>query len=410
MIRPIFMAFALSAFSSATGIADATKPSPTIAADCPHITLRGSGKRFAALAQRAEAGESIRVVALGGSITQKADGHSAMIQAWLSTRFPEATIEATNAGLASTCSTSGAFRFQDHVLDGQKLDLLVVEFAVNDDQDAGHPERDCIRGMEGIVVQAQAAGAAVLMIHYVNEGMIKIYHEKSVPVSVSGHEKVAAHYEIPSANVGAEVAEGITDGRYTWKDYGGAHPEKFGYQIATNMAIRILDQMFAKDGATTESQPDKTPQPGLLDPQSYSGGSFVPATDAELAGNHWTTGHPVRESIPEGSLRSDYFSWPMIRATEVGASLSYRFEGRAIGAFVLAGPDAGMVETRIDGGEWKKTDLYGNYSRGLNYPRSVIFATELGKGEHLLELRIAETNNERSKGHAATLLQFEVNK
>ena len=66
-----------------------------------------------------------------------------------------------------------AFRLQSDVLAGGRVDLLIVEFAVNDDQDAAHARRECIRGMEGIVrhlrkVQSQADG---LMVHYVNPEM-----------------------------------------------------------------------------------------------------------------------------------------------------------------------------------------------------------------------------------------------
>ena len=40
--------------------------------------------------------------------------------------------------IASTCSTTGAFRLRDDVLIKGPVDLFFIEFAVNDDQDAGH--------------------------------------------------------------------------------------------------------------------------------------------------------------------------------------------------------------------------------------------------------------------------------
>ena len=80
-----------------------------------------------------------------------------------------------------------------------------------------------------------------------------------------------------------------------------------------------------------------------------------------------------------------------------------------MGAYVLAGPDAGVVEVSVDGGKWKSVDLYHHYSRGLNYPRTVMFAADLKASEHTAKLRLSEKSNVKSKGTAARILQFTVN-
>ena len=115
------------------------------------------------------------VVTMGGSITENKRGHSAQIPEWLKQRFPKADFQFTNAGIASTCSTTGAFRLETDVLSTGRVDLLIVEFAVNDDQDAGHAKRECIRGMEGIVRHLRRAQprADILMVQYVNPGMLE---------------------------------------------------------------------------------------------------------------------------------------------------------------------------------------------------------------------------------------------
>jgi hypothetical protein len=117
-----------------------------------------------------------------------------------------------------------------------------------------------------------------------------------------------------------------------------------------------------------------------------------------------------RDLLPLGSIRSQYEKFDVLRADEPGSELKLEFEGRAVGAFVLAGPDAGMVETSIDGGEFTRHDLYHRFSGGLNYPRSVIFAADLKPGIHLLTLKVAEQKNIKSKGHAASIVFFEVNR
>ena len=81
-----------------------------------------------------------------------------------------------------------------------------------------------------------------------------------------------------------------------------------------------------------------------------------------------------------------------------------------MGAFLLAGPDAGILEARIDGGPATRHDLYHRYSRGLNYPRSVIFGTDLKPGKHVLALQLAKEKNPASRGTTASILFFEVNR
>ena len=91
---------------------------------------------------------------MGGSITQM-NGYRPMVSQFLENKFPKTKFEFINAGISSTCSTTGAFRLKSHVLDKGDIDLFFIEFAVNDDQDAAHAERDCVRGMEGIIRHAR---------------------------------------------------------------------------------------------------------------------------------------------------------------------------------------------------------------------------------------------------------------
>ena len=76
---------------------------------------------------------------------------------------------------------------------------------------------------------------------------------------------------------------------------------------------------------------------------------------------------------------------------------------------MLAGPDAGAVEASVDGDEFQSVDLYHRFSAGLHYPRTIMFATDLSDGKHTLRLRISDTKNAKSKGHAVRILQFAGN-
>ena len=92
-----------------------------------------------------------------------------------------------------------------------------------------------------------------------------------------------------------------------------------------------------------------------------------------------------------------------------GATLALDFTGTAVGAYLLAGPDAGMVEVSIDGGPPATRDLWHEFSAGLHYPRTVLFADSLAPGRHRLTLRVLAQHNPRSTGTAARLMHFVVN-
>ena len=55
-----------------------------------------------------------------------------MVCAAMKEMFADTRFDFINAGISSTCSTTGAFRLAEHVLSSGSVDLLFVEFAVND--------------------------------------------------------------------------------------------------------------------------------------------------------------------------------------------------------------------------------------------------------------------------------------
>ena len=376
-----------------------------ISAENENVIVRGD---FANLRHVIKHRKRAHVAFLGGSITQNGGGHTGMIPAMLVRDYPDCDFNFNNAGLSSTCSVSGAFRLESHVLNGPPVDLLIVEFAVNDDQDAGHSVQEATRGMEGIIRKLRATNPAaeIIMVHYVNPGMLATLQAGKTPIPIKAHRKVAAHYGISEAFVAQEIADAVTAKRYQWADYGGTHPKKFGYEVASNMIYQIIEQGLANDGVPQKLADFEIPSP--IDDHSYGSGSFVAVTEAKTTGN-WQIAKANRQLLPIGGIRGDYEKYDALRSDEPGASFSLEFEGNAVGAFILAGPDAGKVEATVDG---KKTtiDLYHRYSRGLNYPRSAVFGSGLKSGKHVLELTVSKEKNELSKGRAVTILFFEVNK
>ena len=116
---------------------------------------------------------------------------------------------------------------------------------------------------------------------------------------------------------------------------------------------------------------------------------------------------PKWEAI-EGAKRDRFTAIPILEATEPGAEATLEFSGTAIGAYVLAGPDAGIAEVSIDGGPFVPFDFLHAFSGGLHYPRTVMFAMDLKKSDaHTMTIRVSKETH--SKGHALRIMRFVAN-
>jgi sialidase-1 len=99
----------------------------------------------------------------------------------------------------------------------------------------------------------------------------------------------------------------------------------------------------------------------------------------------------------------------MLVAETSGGILKYDFDGSAVGIAVAAGSDAGIIEYRIDKGDWKKQDLYTQWSSQLHLPWFYTLGYGLKEGKHRLEIRVLPEKNSQSKGTACRIRYFYVN-
>jgi len=342
---------------------------------------------------------------IGGSITEM-EGYRPMIMQFFKDAHPAADFAFVNAGISSTCSTTGAYRLGQDVLAHQP-DLVFVEFAVNDDQDAVHASRECLRGMEGIVrhIQSKHPKTDIVITHFVNPSMLEQLRAGVTPVSIAAHERVADHYRVSSVNVAAELADRMDAGSFSWETYGGTHPKQPGNRLAADLNIECLRSAASMHDGNNQVTQRRVPKP--IDPHSYFRGKLVAVTAADID-KTWQVVVPNWSELP-GMCRGRFTQERLLCADQPGAEMTISFRGTAIGAYVLAGPDAGVVEVSIDGGPFQKHVLYHHHSKNLHYPRTVIFDADRMPGEHTLVLRIAKQTHPESSGHAARILSFVVN-
>ncbi|MEM6470570.1 MAG: SGNH/GDSL hydrolase family protein [Planctomycetota bacterium] len=341
------------------------------------------------------------VAFLGGSITEM-EGYRVYIAKSLRQRFPKTEFEFLNAGVASTCSHTGAFRLREEVL-AKEPDLLFVEFAVNDDQDAAHDEVNAMRGMEGIVRGARLEHPEVdiVVTHFVNRKMLEQIQNDGVPLSVRAHESVAAHYNVSSCNVGLELANRIERGSMSWETYGGVHPGDPGNRLAASLVERVFDANNYRSGETESVRSGKKVIPIPLDTASFSEGRML-SLESVNKGKTWARSIPEWSAI-SGKLRSRFGGLPMLHTTidlerdEPNTDFcEVRFRGTAVGLYALAGPDAGSIEFSVDGGGWETKSLYHRFSKGLHYPRTIVLVSDLENGPHTVRFRAIASSPTRN--------------
>lgn len=328
------------------------------------------------------------VAFLGSSITEMR-GWRNMIQEDLKQRFPDTEFTFIDAGIASTGSTPHAFRLANDVLWQAVPDLLFVEAAVNDDTNHFNYIQQ-VRGMEGIIRHARTASPEmdIVMLHFIYDPFIPLLNKGIQPQVIMNHESVANYYNIPSINLVEEVARRMRDGEFNWEQFGGTHPAWDGHKYYAAAINRLFDLEWSGNATQQAISQHELPE-HPIDTFSYDKGEFADIRSAKQL-NGWQVvenWHPASGGI---ETRKGFVNVPMLVAERAGATLSFPFEGRAVGIFCVAGPQACVLEYSVDGAPFKQLDTFTEWSSGLYLPWVYMFETELAPTRHVLRLRVAK--------------------
>lgn len=272
--------------------------------------------------------KKLNVVYLGGSVTNGTGGtggycwRSATTE-WLKTNFPNAEITDTNAGWGGTGSYWGFFRMDESVLP-KNPDLVFVEFAINDAY-AGHDGTKAATYMEGIVNKIREKNDKcdiVFILVTDNNGSGRLGKEYE---QLLAHKEVAAHYGIPTINVGFALVEEMNKTGKPWEYYVTdiVHPNNEGYKVYADCIAKELKAWLV-------SSPDK------------SGSSAH-----EMPANALVSNRPVSSEIVKAEALTNHsgFVTSNSKANAVahvgqtlygaeGAVIEFEFEGRGLGMLV----------------------------------------------------------------------------
>jgi pimeloyl-ACP methyl ester carboxylesterase len=349
-----------------------------------------------------------RVAFLGGSITA-GGGWRDLVCESLKKRFPQAEFDFIAAGVSSLGSTPHAFRFSRDVLMNGPVDLLFVEAAVNDETNGQTPV-EMVRGMEGVVRQARMANPKmdIIMLQFVDPDKMKVMNEGKVPEVIACHEKVAEHYGAASIDLAKEVTERIHAGEFSWeKDFKNLHPSPFGHALYDRSIQRLLDEAWKQPLPAEAILRDCRMPEKPLDEKSYFRGRLIDLKQAAL-GDGWAL-VPDWKPTDKAGTRRGFVNVPALVSEKPGSEMRLKFEGTAVGVFVAAGPDAGMVEYSVDGSPFASRSLYTQWSGGLHLPWAQVLNAELERGQHEMVLRVSQETDPRSKGHAVRIIHLLAN-
>ena len=213
------------------------------------IVNTGNNARLKAVLAKIHRGDKVKVAAIGGSVTEGAgpekftDGYAYQFYRALKAKYAPgdgSSVSFNNAGLSGTGSLLGVVRYDQDVVKvcGGAPDLLIIEFAVNDNGDVL-----CQRSFEAIMRTAMLANPEC--------AVIAIYAVASYGNTSAQKIPVSNHYAIPHVNMLEVVNKAIADKVFTKEQYltDYAHPTYEGHQFMCDCLMALIDKMdkAAKD-------------------------------------------------------------------------------------------------------------------------------------------------------------------
>ena len=333
-----------------------------------------------------KSGQPVTIAYLGGSITagsgaSKPDVNSfrVLVGQWFTATYPRAVVTNVNAGYGGTGSDFGSFRL-DHDVLSKKPDLVFVEFAVNDGQNALAD-----RGMEGILrhVRRASPNTDVCFLYTFNKAQLTTYQSGAVPGGVVREEGIASHYNVPSVNVGLAGAQKILSGAVTpalfFRD--GTHPADAGHQAYADAVIALLEDQ-------AQHAPPAKPYPLLppMRPDTLEYGRLITPEEITPLPSGWV----VADNRLPGNIKS------VLQGDSPGSQVVIPFSGSIVALFLSLGADTGSFDYRIDAGDWKTIDPFDFKRYGHTAYRFLVDG--LTPADHVLSIRIDPDHNAASSG------------
>lgn len=338
--------------------------------------------------RKAENGQKVTIAFIGGSITKgtmsKGTRDESMNKKltyvdyftnWWYKTFPRADLRFVNAGISATDSYLGVHRVQKDVLDKQP-DLVLVEFAVNDQKTAYHKQ-----AYENLIrkIMASSSRPAVMLLFMAKLNGWSCQLQQA---------QIGLHYRLPMISYGNVMKDMINQGIYTMEELSGdaIHPSALGYAVAGEILVRYLDriQQMALGQAAYKKEPES-----YVTSRKYTSARVLTCKDIKIQ----------KMGTFEASSKSSVFKNNLTSASGNG-ELTFTVTARNIGLVFAQQINGrgGQFDVYVDG---KKTAIIDADNSGgrHNKPGSVPCYSSSTKKTHTVRI----VRNKKSKGHALTI-------
>lgn len=362
------------AFSLSESVRQAAADFMGQAAEMTKRSMKSAGNtyRLQQVFEKMQAGKEVAVAYLGGSITEgylvnSKQNYAYKTTEWLKEIFGNQNIKHVNAGLSGTPSTIGLLRVQQDVLDYEP-ELVFVEFAVNDGQDA--VSKVMYESLVSRIINSDSAPAVVLIFTRLENGYTCEEHMSAVGEA----------YNLPMISVNAGLAPELEAGTLAWADYAQdeAHPNNNGHTIIADFIKYLFSSVITKETLDKEI--------------SYADCKVAGAPYAGM--NFYNTENLVVNDLGgfiEANSDIIHFPHDWIWNKKEGESLKFSMTGRNLVLLYKESSNQqnmARAEIYIDGKLKSKVDGYSE--SGWNNPQAALVFNEVSEGEHEVEIRIAQ--------------------
>ena len=335
------------------------------------VSSQGNTRRLQEVFLRMAQKEEVTVAYLGGSITEgymvnSTQNYAYKTTNWLKKVFENDNIKHVNAGLSGTSSTIGLLRVQQDVLD-KKPDLVFVEFAVNDANDA--TSKMMYESLISRIINSETAPAVVLIFTVLENGYTCEEHMS----------RVGEAHRLPMISVNAALSPELESKNIEWSDYGQdeAHPTKQGHIWISEFIQYFFADIITKNALDEEMDYTACKEFGA----PYAGMNFYNTKNLYI---------PDTGGFVETDSDIQHFPNDWIWGKKEGGSLEFTMTGKNLILLYKEVNNKNMaaVDIYVDGN--KKAQVNANSPDGWNNPETYIVFNDVEEGEHTVKITITE--------------------
>ena len=240
-------------------------------------TIINSGDKalLAKVIKKAQNGEDITVVGLGGSITQGAGASSTSnrygerVAAWLQSQFPNVKVSYVNSGIGSTTSLVGVHRLDTDVL-AHNPDLVLVDFTVND----GASDQRYKLSYETILRRLLENDIAVISLVF---GSTDASNPKFAENGLRSHLPSMLYYNVPVIDYYGALWRYVNEGIVDWGDdltADGLHPSDNGHLMVASTINYYLNNII-ENVDSISTTPAELPEEYFFGSDVYKTATFL---------------------------------------------------------------------------------------------------------------------------------------